>query len=72
MALCELALQVAKTYLKPGGHFVVKFFHSDDFENLRNQMRSVFRKVEILRPQSTRKESKEIFLIGLVYKPEGV
>lgn len=66
--LCEMALQIALKYLKPGGHFVMKFFHSEDFEPLRNQIRKNFGKCEILRPKSTRKESKEIFLIGISAK----
>ena len=65
MELCELALNIADRFLKPGGNFVCKFFHSEDFERLRKQMQARFGKVEILRPKSTRKESKEIFLIGI-------
>jgi len=70
LELCELALQTAEKYLKPGGHFVAKLFHSDDFENYRAQLRARFEKVEVLRPKSTRKESKEIFLIGVKYRPQ--
>jgi 23S rRNA (uridine2552-2'-O)-methyltransferase len=66
--LCIMALDVAKRTLKSGGCFVVKFFHSDDFEELRGEMKQVFKKIEILRPKSTRKESKEIFLIGIGFK----
>lgn len=66
--LSVLALETARRFIKPGGNFVVKFFHSDDFEQLRQMMRQDYNKVEILRPQSTRKESKEIFLIGLGFK----
>lgn len=65
--LCELALGVAKEYLKPGGHFVCKLFHSDEFELLRKNIKSRFTRIEILRPESTRKQSKEIFLIGIKY-----
>lgn len=68
MELCEMALEVGLKYLKPGGHFIVKFFHSEDFEALRNKIRKNFGKCEILRPKSTRKESKEIFLIGISRK----
>jgi 23S rRNA (uridine2552-2'-O)-methyltransferase len=68
MELCELALNIADRFLKPGGNFVCKFFHSDDFEELRRQMQARFGKVEVLRPKSTRKESKEIFLIGISKK----
>ncbi|HEY1079742.1 MAG TPA: RlmE family RNA methyltransferase, partial [Bdellovibrio sp.] len=35
MELCELALDVARRFLKKEGHFVCKLFHSDDFAKLR-------------------------------------
>jgi 23S rRNA (uridine2552-2'-O)-methyltransferase len=68
MELCELALNITDRFLKPGGNFVCKFFHSEDFENLRKQIQERFGKTEVLRPKSTRKESKEIFLIGISKK----
>lgn len=68
LELCVLALETAEKYLKPGGHFIAKLFHSEDFETYRETLRERFEKVEVLRPKSTRKESKEIFLIGLRYK----
>ncbi len=68
MALCELALNIADRFLRKGGNFVCKFFHSDDFQALKKQMDTRFTKVEVLRPKSTRKESKEIFLIGISKK----
>jgi 23S rRNA (uridine2552-2'-O)-methyltransferase len=68
MELCELALDIAVRFLRPGGNFVCKFFHSDDFQALKKQMDGVFGRVEVLRPKSTRKESKEIFLIGISKK----
>ena len=69
LELCELALQTAERFLKPRGHFVAKIFHSGEFEGFRNQLRARFDRVEILRPESTRKGSKEIFFIALQYKP---
>lgn len=65
MELCLLALEVAKKYLKPKGHFVCKFFHSDDFSELRDLIKSNFAEFHAMKPESTRKISKEIFLIGL-------
>lgn len=65
MELCELALDVAVRFLKKDGGFVCKLFHSDDFSKLRDQMKKVFQKVEAVKPDSTRKISKEIFLVGL-------
>ncbi len=66
--LCEMALSVAERFLRKGGHFVVKFFHSEAFEDYRDKIKERFNKIEVLRPKSTRKESKEIFLVGKDYK----
>lgn len=63
--LCLKALEVADQFLIPKGHFVCKFFHSDDYKTLLNEMKKKFQQVEALKPDSTRKISKEIFLIGL-------
>lgn len=71
MELCELALQTAERFLRPRGSFIAKLFHSEDFETFRKQLRERFGRVEVLRPKSTRKESKEIFLIGLQYQGKG-
>lgn len=68
MELCELALDVARQFLKPQGNFVCKFFHSDDFTKLRDEMKKTFADVQATRPESTRTISKEIFLIGLKKK----
>jgi 23S rRNA (uridine2552-2'-O)-methyltransferase len=65
MELCELALSVADRFLRPGGTFVCKFFHSGEFGQLRNQIKKAFERVEALKPESTRSISKEIFLVGL-------
>ena len=68
MELCELALDVALRFLKKDGHFVCKLFHSDDFTKLRNEIRKHFAKCEAVKPDSTRKISKEIFLVGISKK----
>lgn len=63
--LCELAMNLATRFLKPGGNFVCKLFHSEDFDLLRKDLEARFKRVEFLRPKSTRKESKEIFFIAM-------
>lgn len=68
MELCELALDIARRFLKKDGNFVCKLFHSDDFSKLRNEMKKEFQRVEAVKPDSTRKISKEIFLVGLQKK----
>lgn len=68
LELCELALQTAEKYLRARGSFVCKLFHSEEFENFRLSLRQRFQRVEVLRPKSTRKESKEIFFICTLWK----
>lgn len=66
--LCELALDVAQKFLKPGGDFICKLFHSDDFTTLRDRIKKEYTKFEAIKPDSTRKISKEIFLVGIKRK----
>lgn len=63
--LCELALDVAMKFLKKDGHFVCKLFHSDEFATLRKLIETNFQRFEAVKPEATRKISKEIFLVGL-------
>lgn len=65
LELCELALETAKRFLRPGGTFVCKFFQSGEFGQLRNAIKKEFERVEAVKPESTRSISKEIFLVGL-------
>jgi len=66
--LVELALEISQKFLKPQGNFVAKLFHCDDFTKIRDEMRKSYERFEALKPESTRKISKEIFLIGLKKK----
>lgn len=68
LELCELALAAAEKFLRPRGTFVCKLFHGEEFETFRRLLRERFGKVEVLRPKSTRKESKEIFFICLQFQ----
>lgn len=68
LELCDLALETAEKYLKPRGSFVAKLFQSEEFDIFRNKLKTRFSRVEVLRPKSTRKESKEVFFIALLFK----
>ncbi len=63
--LCEAALLLARQVLRPGGIFVCKIFQGSDFEAFRKQVQQEFSTCKIYKPQSSRKASKEIFIIGL-------
>ena len=63
--LCETALSIAQKVLLPGGHFICKIFQGPDFKQFHAAVRAVFDEQKIFKPQSSRKTSKEIYLIGL-------
>ena len=65
MGLCEAALYVAQNVLRPGGRFVCKIFQGPDFKAFTEEVRKSFQKQKIFKPQSSRKASREIFIIGL-------
>jgi 23S rRNA (uridine2552-2'-O)-methyltransferase len=69
LELCEIALQASDRFLKPRGTFVCKLFHSEEFGGFRDQLRKRFGRVEVIRPKSTRKESKEIFFVAMSFNP---
>lgn len=62
--LATLALDTAKAHLKKGGHFVAKLFMGESFEEYQRALKECFSAVKQLRPESTRKHSREIFFIG--------
>ena len=65
MGLCEAALYVAREVLRPGGRFVCKIFQGPDFKAFTEEVRASFQKQKTFKPQSSRKASREIFIIGL-------
>lgn len=70
--LASLALEVALRNLKGDGRFVVKIFMGDTFEEFGEKMAAAFKEVKRLRPETTRKHSREIYFIGkrLKFSPE--
>ena len=66
--LCEAALAIAQSVLLPGGSFVCKIFQGPDFNQFLDSVRTGFKSQKIFKPRSSRKASKEIFIIGLGFK----
>ena len=60
--LCADAINVAKKTLKPKGVFISKLFMGEDFIEVKNLAKSVFKKVNFFKPESSRRESKETYL----------
>jgi len=62
--LCETALNCAIKSLKPGGTFVCKIFQGSEFNEFTKTIKSNFKISKIFKPDSCRKASKEIYIIG--------
>ncbi len=65
LQLCQAALAVAHAKLVKDGRFVCKIFQGPDFKSFTEIVRADFRQAKIFKPQSSRKASKEIYIIGL-------
>jgi len=68
--LCVRALDVALALGKPGSHFVAKIFMSNDFQAARRIADERYDRVQVIRPEGTRNESTEVFIVGLGLKPQ--
>jgi 23S rRNA (uridine2552-2'-O)-methyltransferase len=66
--LCRRALELARRALTPGGHFVCKIFQGPDFQDFQQRVKENFKTTKVYKPQSSRKASKEIFVIGLGFQ----
>jgi 23S rRNA (uridine2552-2'-O)-methyltransferase len=64
-ALCQVALEIAETFLLTGGCFVSKIFQGPDFKNFSDTVKNMFKDQKTFKPQSSRKASKEIYVIGI-------
>ncbi|MFC1811491.1 RlmE family RNA methyltransferase [Thermodesulfobacteriota bacterium] len=63
--LCQAALSIARDVLNPGGSFVCKIFQGEDFKEFSDAVKANFQTQKIFKPESSRKASKEIYIIGL-------
>jgi len=63
--LSRAALTIAEKVLAPGGAFVCKIFQGEDFEGFMAEVKAGFQTCKTFKPRSTRKESKETYVIGV-------
>lgn len=68
MYLVELALDMARQVLKPGGNYAAKVFQGEGFDEYLKDMRSSFQKVVTRKPESSRARSREVYLVAKGYK----
>lgn len=62
--LCRMALDTALKNLAFQGNFVCKIFQGNDFKTFEQEVKAAFKECRVFKPESCRKQSKEIYIIG--------
>lgn len=68
MHLAELALDMARRVLKPGGGALIKVFQGSGFQELIQAARTEFERVRLVKPKASRARSPEIYLLAMKYR----
>lgn len=66
--LVERVLELSLELLKKGGHLVAKIFEGTQTPSLKKKIEQNFQRVNLFKPQSSRRESREIFFIAQNFK----
>lgn len=68
--LSRNALNLAQEFLVPGGNVLIKVFQGEFFEDLLNDVEKCFEFHKSSKPEASRKESAEIYIIGKGFSPD--
>ena len=60
----ELAVEFARSHLKPDGALLVKCFHGSGYSQLVQRFKQTFDTVAVRKPKASRAKSAETFLLG--------
>ncbi|MBI2464152.1 RlmE family RNA methyltransferase [Candidatus Peregrinibacteria bacterium] len=58
-------LELSQKYLKKGGNLLLKVFFGVDFHSLIHAVRKNFERVSVYKPESSRKQSRETYIIAM-------
>jgi len=67
MYLAELALDVARKVLAPGGTLLVKAFQGEGIDEFRRELQRSFRTVLTRKPKASRPSSREVYMLAKNY-----
>ena len=70
MGLLEIALDFAEEILVPGGVFLAKAFRGGTDKELLDALNRRFEKVRHVKPEASRSESVETYLLATGFKPD--
>lgn len=70
LSLARRVLEVAAKTLVAEGNLYCKVFEGEDFKAYLDEVRRYFRKVRVIKPKSSRPESREVFILGQGFRGE--
>ena len=68
IALAEMALEFASHILAPGGSFVAKVFQGGTESLMLAPMKRMFAQVKHVKPPASRKDSSELYVLGMGFR----
>jgi 23S rRNA (uridine2552-2'-O)-methyltransferase len=68
LELSRRALEIAAAVLEKDGNFYCKVFQGEDFGDYVDEVRRYFKKVKVVKPKSSRVESREVFVLAMHFK----
>lgn len=66
--LCDRALELLPTLLKPGGNIVMKVFEGEAYPDLLKRTAGFFREAKGFKPKASREVSREMYIVGHAYR----
>jgi 23S rRNA (uridine2552-2'-O)-methyltransferase len=66
--LCRRALELAVALLNKNGVFYCKVFEGEDFKEFLNEVKRFFGAARVVKPKSSRPESREVFILATGFK----
>ena len=67
LRLCRRVLELAQRLLHDKGTLYCKVFQGADFPAFLEECKQLFTTLKVVKPQSSRQESREVFVLGLGY-----
>jgi len=69
--LARKALSLCRSLLKEGGSLVVKVFQGEELDALQREAKALFDSVKRAKPEASRGESSEVYIVGKGYHGPG-
>lgn len=63
--LLESVLEFCQSSLRPGGNLLTKFFEGESAQVIRAQMKAQFNQLKTIKPDASRSNSKELYLLAM-------